>query len=241
MPDRPDLSKYLPGSERHSLEDLSELAARLGSPVTYDRRGEVVWMDQFNTGMSRWKDGSYDADDKAELTADYPYQGNYAVKLITGGAAVRMAEIHRYLSPPHVNKWGLEVAVNFWTDFNSFAIELRRIHGELAYSASLRINNVDGKIQVYDGDNELYELDDLPLSWGGHGHYHVLKIVADFSTNYRVRALFDQNEYDITTLAIKPVGTDEAYYNDVMISFIGREGETDYCIIGQVIVTANEP
>jgi len=241
MPDAPDGFRYQPGSERHVIGDLAELAARLWSPNTYDRRGEVVWMDQFESGMSKWKDASYDVNDDSLLVADYPYQGEYAIKLVTGGAAIRLAEIHRYLTPPRVNKWGLEVAVNFWTDYDGFAIELRRIHGELAYSASLSLDNVAGKIQTYDSNNELVDLDDLPLSWGGHGHYHVLKIVADFDTNYRVRALFDQNEYDISEHAIKPVGTDEAYYNDIIITYIGREGKTDYCLIGQVIVTANEP
>lgn len=37
-----------------SVADLGELAARLGSPVTFDRRGDVVWHDDFEAGVHKW-------------------------------------------------------------------------------------------------------------------------------------------------------------------------------------------
>lgn len=40
-------------STTYTLQDMSELAARLGSPATFDRRGEVVWMDDFEDGL-KW-------------------------------------------------------------------------------------------------------------------------------------------------------------------------------------------
>jgi len=64
MPDAPDWYKYLPGSDRYILEDMGELAARLRSPITYDRRGEVLYFDMMEHGLAPYfteenEEGSY--------------------------------------------------------------------------------------------------------------------------------------------------------------------------------------
>jgi len=38
----------------YQLTDLGELAARLGSIDTHDRRGDVIWMDGFENGIAKW-------------------------------------------------------------------------------------------------------------------------------------------------------------------------------------------
>ena len=38
----------------YGLTDLGELAVRLGSPVSFDRRGDVVMMETFEDGLDAW-------------------------------------------------------------------------------------------------------------------------------------------------------------------------------------------
>ncbi|GAG01299.1 unnamed protein product, partial [marine sediment metagenome] len=50
--DMPDDYKWLPGSTRFPLSDIGELAVRLGSLCSYDRRGEVIFIDDFGHGVN---------------------------------------------------------------------------------------------------------------------------------------------------------------------------------------------
>ncbi|MGE4446560.1 MAG: hypothetical protein AB7C92_07945 [Synergistaceae bacterium] len=50
----PDWGEYSPQELIDKTLDMAELAARLGSPCLYDRRGTVIFYDDFNTGDSKW-------------------------------------------------------------------------------------------------------------------------------------------------------------------------------------------
>ena len=49
-----DFGIYAPKETIVTIEDLGELAVRLGSPVNYDRKGDVVWVDGFEDGIDKW-------------------------------------------------------------------------------------------------------------------------------------------------------------------------------------------
>jgi len=50
----PDWGQYSPQELIDKSLDMAELAARLGSPCLYDRRGTVIFYDDFNTGDGKW-------------------------------------------------------------------------------------------------------------------------------------------------------------------------------------------
>lgn len=50
----PDSSNVKSTIATYNLQDLAEHAARLGSPVLWDRRGQLVWMDDFRHGIGAW-------------------------------------------------------------------------------------------------------------------------------------------------------------------------------------------
>lgn len=50
----PDWAEYSPQELIDKTLDMAEVAARLGSPCLYDRRGTVIFYDDLNTGDSKW-------------------------------------------------------------------------------------------------------------------------------------------------------------------------------------------
>lgn len=241
MPDRPDWSKYLPGSERHSLEDLSELAARLWTPVVYDRRGEVIWMDQFDHGLSNYRTMLGGGSDSVTLIADYPHYGGYAAKLLTTGQALRLAGLRLYAIPPVENKWGIEVGVNFRTIYDSFTLDFQYYSGTYYHEAYILLDYANDNIQVKD-DGSFVEVATLGKTVSFYGMIHHLKLVVDFENDVYVRALFNSREFDLSEYVVKTTSnTAVGPLNQCRPIFIGRASNTDYCHISHMILTANEP
>ena len=54
----PDWFGTTPQGMVHRVADLAELAARLGSPDVFDRRGNVLFMDSFENGQNNWSHGA---------------------------------------------------------------------------------------------------------------------------------------------------------------------------------------
>lgn len=241
MPDRPDWSKYLPGSERHSLEDMSELAARLWSPSVYDRRGEVVWMNNFADGLSQWRPVEGGDEDSVILSADYPNRGHYCAKLITGTVGIIAAGIYAYVYPPVLNKWGLEVGFAIGQAFSSFTIDMGYYDGTYAYRGYALIDGGNDLLKLYDENGDLQTIAEVEVLHSLFGLYHVLKLVIDTEDGTYERILLDSNEYDVSAYSLYPTLSSAAPCNGIRVIFTGDGVGLDHARVGYVISTANEP
>ena len=70
---------------------LAELAARLGSPTTYERRGALIFADIFDSGLSKWNTDTSGAGASVALTALYASVGKYSAMLTAGSTLQKTA------------------------------------------------------------------------------------------------------------------------------------------------------
>lgn len=63
----PDDSDVLKEQDLYRVDDMAELAARLGSIVTYRRSGQVVYLDDFANGLNHWLVHTFLAGDAVTL------------------------------------------------------------------------------------------------------------------------------------------------------------------------------
>jgi len=241
MPDAPDGFRYQPGSERHVIGDLAELAARVSSPMVYDRRGEVIWMERFDYGLGSWNFVSWYGTHTYKLISGGVFRGPYAVYLGTDGTENGVLEMHQFVAPPRVNKWGVEVSFAPLTGYRLLGIELRRYWGSPNPSATVWVDAENGVLKIVTKSGTVTTIASIHTTEHASFLYHNIKLVADFDTNMYVRLLFDQVEYDLSDYEMHTTTEDTYFWNDLLIYYKGRTGETDYCHIGQVILTANEP
>jgi len=241
MPDRPDWSKYLPGSERHPLEDLGELAARLNSPVTFDRRGEVIWVDDFSTGLTRWRGAGTGGNSDVTVDADYSYWSGYSAKLYADGVVGGSAGLFRYFSPPKLGKWGFEIAIAFFSDFYWSQMSMVWDDGSDVYIGTIRLDNDSNELQYYGSDGHYHKIVDLSTLHYDYGLYHLLKVVIDFENKTYERVIFNETEYDLTAHAIETAVTGNVPLKYVNINLTSDKANPDTARLGAAIVTANEP
>lgn len=223
------------------LGDLAELAARLGSIVTYERSGSVVYLDSFEGSFSSWQQTLAGTDAKVRLSVDSQRSGGYALALFPGKDGVKYAQVLRSFPLPIYGRLGLE----------------------LHFGRRGAIQNQIHRVTTYDGVNRLqFEMlynwltDTLSvLNQGGSytaiatgiglseepGMFHASKLVVDLATETYARLFLNETEYDL--LEYLPLGgtSSERPRLDVTVFADQLATATVYLIIDDMILTQNEP
>lgn len=242
MPDRPDWYVSSPESTRVGLEDMAELAARLGSPHTFDRRGEVLFFDTFKHGLAAWSTSVSGAGAEVNIVADETYRAGLACQLIAGSDSNHHATIHRYLANPIREKMGLEIAFRFEDRIDYLSLRASFYQNEYLYFVEIRLPDTSDILQYRDAAGDYVELveipDPLPLAiplW------HNLKVVADLTTLEYVRCVYDRIEVDMSGETLYAASSPDYEWIYSTVSNVGNAGSNEETVVGQVIVTGAEP
>lgn len=239
--DLPDNYPWLPGSTRYPLADLGELAARLGSPVTYDRRGEVVWYDIFENSLSPWNTSALGTGAVVEaVTTDTDLEGK-AAKLTGGSDGVRTATLTRRFSLTSLQKVGFEVSVYYTTTgFEHILLDVARYDSVNLHWGAIRILGTNSQ-EYLDSDNNYTEFATETV-WGSTAPiYHNLKLVVDMDNDEYVRFLYDETEYDLSSIAIRSQASAVEPQHVIQFTVKSADGQNDIVQVGRAIVTGNEP
>jgi len=181
---------------------IAELAARLGSPVRFDRRGKVMELETFKDGIGRLQFNYAGASIAYALNPVIFMKDGYSLMCtIAGGAGDTLENI-------------MENGGN-WA-------------GKLGFSWNFRVTNKRGlakcRIAVYTGSTYYYgglcyDQDNEKLTYlhtdatehdltGGSNVkvsanvWNYIKVVVDPSTGKYVRGIFNNNEYDMSALSL---------------------------------------
>jgi len=239
--DMPDDYPWLPSSTRYPLSDLGEQAVRLGSPVTYDRRGEVVWYDVGDKGIAPYTISGSGTGNQVIVDTYRPLHGAYNLKLISGSDADRMAIVNKSMSNLAMRRCGLEVALFLATEGEHFKIAILRRSGTLDVQGWLSLGMVSKTLQYYGSDGAYHFIADTGDLYDPYGIYHHLKLVVDFDTGYYVRALFNENSYDLSAYPLYSEALSGIKHYIIQATFGGRLNHNDKAYVGHMIVTGNEP
>lgn len=109
--DLPDWGALSAQQVVYEITDLGELAARLGSIDTFDRRGDVIWMDDFECGLKAWRVFGGTAD----LSRSRALSGCYSARLVD--ASVTHEEPYPVLTPMGVEMTFSGLGSVTWVQF----------------------------------------------------------------------------------------------------------------------------
>lgn len=235
-----DYFTSMPMSTMYSMIDAGELAARLGSIVTFDRRGNVLWLTGFEEGLAEWSAGGKGSGFSVSVSTYRAFSGGYSCKLVPGSTPTYEASISRYHYLPPSLKIGFEF---------SFLPSIK-----LGYLYNRMYFNKDGYAHFtkvrYDNTNKSIDY------WGSSGNYvplvtdidlashkpwwSVLKWVYDLGKGEYVRLLINHMQYDLRGIApqITPSpNRNNLFYDIGLVQADGGQGAT---YIDNVILTINE-
>jgi len=241
----------------HTLTDIAELAARLKSANTFDRRGNVILLDDFEDTL-KWRTSfPGGAGGVIALSSEAARSGAFSCKMTCPD--IGYALIERYLGYPVLSNMGFEISFTIpaWPDDASllvFGLVLDDgtdwMVAEVLWDMSdpdhrnhtLSIG-VPAPIIYEEFDKDFYNYYASPYL--DSPCFHTAKLVVDFVNRRYLRFILDHVTYDLSRYNISII-TGGAVSVGVHMSPSFRiennvAGTNPFCYVDDAIITQNEP
>jgi len=216
----------------------AEMAARLGSADVYDWRGQVFYVHDFHDGYGSFyctKDGTGAA---FEITSDYKMRGGFSLKLTGGSVAEDWVRALGTCGLNPSTRIGFLVAMSGYTDTTDIFLRARpeatRWIGGLRYDWA-------GQKLYYFNDAGGWTLVDTVYVQSWPYIFNNFKVVIDTDTHKYVRALVNDQSFDLSTIDLESdvVGWPGTCTFEILVT--SRVDENDIAYVDHTILTVNEP
>jgi len=191
----PDDSNVVLQGDVHRLDDMAELAVRLGSPLLYDRFGSVIMQDGFENGINAWSKTLTGVGAEIWAANDYSYDGQVSAHLYSGTGALPIAILDKFLPAVPVCKLGFQT---------SFHIDANLV--EVIFSLNYHIAPMIFWFAVtYDHTTQILSYKEPGVGWNNFAvhptlyaaldNWHTMKLVVDLVSRAYVRFSLDEVTY----------------------------------------------
>jgi len=218
----------------------SELAARLGSPVSYDWRGQTLTYNTFENGRENLYPILYGVGASVTIDVDYALTGGYCLKMLGGEDGDKKATVQGIVGRNPSSRIGVSIAFSPVGVPDYFILWLRVRDATTRYIGGLKYDPGSYLLSYYGDD----------AAWHSLGnHYHVpypyafsfMKLVIDTSLDKYVRCLFQGTEIDLSAYDLE---TDVSGWTDSveMLIEVVSTADHNYGIrFDHYVITVNEP
>lgn len=237
----PDYGIGAPLSTIYPVLDIGELATRLGSPDTFDRRGNVMWLYSFEDTLKHWYPSSAPAWTGVEQSDEAARSGAFSCKLITPNAAGTYRYIGKYFPLPVPSRIGHEFSYAMYLQIKYIYLETSFMDADGKDQFILRYDRYSKTLAYLNSSNAYTNLAGTPSHNLLYHAWNTIKLVVDYDTKKYVRALLNNFSWDLSAIAGY---FDSGVYTPAMwiqIKIENRDTGEHYVYIDDVILTQNEP
>jgi len=221
--------------------DSGELAARLGSIDYYDRRGNVLFMEDFESNLARWSLGLGGAGSDISLSTEHAADGQQSCKLLHSATAGESVGISTYLPMPEKGKLGFEFAFTRGANIRELDFTMQLYDGTLRHYVYIAYRFAYNKIQYTDSS---FTIQDLVTDWNVQANdylFHRTKIVVDTENKEYCYVMVDRDVYSMEDIGYYSSSDTTRPYLYVNITSVNNTDAANYTYIDNVIFTQNEP
>lgn len=220
---------------------MGELAARLGSIDIFDRRGEVVFLDNFDSPTLKWEKDFPDSVGEIIRTNESALHGDYSIKMTTGPESAHQVRMRKYHYLPVRKRIGVEysfaLGAGYCTIFSSFVLYTTTAK----YDPRVWYKDITSELFLYDRDLGSVLFPEKVNLREDDFTYNTWKLVVDLDTEKYVRLLLNDIEYDLSAYSLPKSENSYSPYMYLSIYVINTAAGAHYAYIDSVIFTQNEP
>jgi len=236
----PDWAAQAPKSTLFGLYDMAELAARLGSPVTFDRRGDVVFCDDFTNGLGRWVEtGSGYGNDAYPVV--YPTRTlGMAIMLRTGSGINDIGGILREIPYPVLGKIGFETSFVVYAGVAEFRLWIALYTGTAVYDYFVSYHHANGSLYIREPASDVV-IGTPGVVYEDYAHFQTVKLVVDISANRYERVIFNDHTYLLTAHAPRVTADAGVRRCVALLEVFSAITGCVTAVVDDAIFTQNEP
>lgn len=237
----PDWAEMAPRSTVYGGIALDELAARLGSIVTFDRRGDVVFASSFEEGLAPFYFSPPGLGGSVSWTAEHSRNGGFAAKIVTTNRTTLSMSLVRVQALPVLGNIGEEFS--FTVDDDIGRVELRLELDDSVNAAEGRIRYLPptGALEYWTSLGAWEEkVSGLALN-PAPSHFHTMKLVVDFVNKVYKRAILNSVGYSLANIPLEEPDTAATAYLAAGLWTYPAIDDNITIYADDVIITQNEP
>lgn len=237
----PDWGAAAPTATIATVDDLGELAARLGSPVTFDRRGNVVYIDQMQWGIESWVQTNISGTGAIAWSADRYLSHGKSLSIAPTNGTVSQIEAARYYPTLRPGQVGVELALSWGDLADQTTLILIPAASEFPRrSYSLRLSGAGVLQYQANGGGWVNLASNSDLVVAAAGRWHFVKLVVDTTNHKWVRLIYDNTEYDLSSI-VAAEGVFSTVGPLIAIRSLSEAPSNGIVYVDNVIFTQNEP
>lgn len=236
----PDDSNVVNTVDLYRVDDMAELAARMGSIMSFLRSGKVLYLEDFERGLSAWTVTEVDADSDVTLSNDRVFMGKAGVYFASGTGTYHYAQINKLLPAPQVCKVGLAGHFSVVTGAKYYYFYVSYGDGSKIYAFCVRYDHTVGKLAYYHHDDAYTEFATPGVLYHAANNFHVFKMVFDLVTLEYDRLYLDRIEYAMTDLEPEYQGTELLPFLSVVIKVEGDGTDQTELYLDNLVLTFDE-
>jgi len=237
----PDWWGAEPTETIYGIQDVGELAVRLGSIDTFDRRGNVMYLTSFEDGLGRWAAYTSGTGAVAVISAATARSGAYSVKLQGGSDAGKYAEIVSLFAYPKLSKFGLEVSFTVEADLQYVEIDFLLFDGTDQYEADVRYDQDNSRLQYKNAAGVWTNIITGLALMENPSCFHTLKLVIDGDLLEFFYVLLDDQEASLAGQGMLSTASPGSPGLGVYIYAYSDAGKNGKSYVDDIIITQNEP
>lgn len=237
----PDWRRLNVTSQSFPVTDLGEVAARLDSPVVFDRRGDVFDLTTFEYGLGGWRGLSSGDGSSTELTRTYARRGNYAVHLVTGTTSAMSAQITKDVGLQALGRFGFHAAVARRLPLTSIGLWAEHKDGLRDYYYAVQWLPATGELQVRNAAGAFVTVATSGIVPATQPTWVDLKMVIDLDTKRYERGLLGRAQVDLSGYTAQDLAAATTESLTLWVIATGDAGANRNGYVDAVVLTVNEP